>query len=115
MTTNHSLSPAGNPFTRRDFLRTGTTAVAASAAGRLVEAASLAPGESGARANVEWRNKQAGMVYRKLGRTGMMISEVVSGGDPIKLDNYKQLELAIEMGLNYLDMAPAYHRGDCEL
>ncbi len=115
MTTNHSLLTAGNSFTRRDFLRTGTTAVAASAAGRLVEAASLAPGESGAGANVEWRNKQAGMVYRKLGRTGMMISEVVSGGDPVKLDNYKQLELAIEMGLNYLDMAPAYHRGDCEL
>lgn len=45
----------------------------------------------------------------------MMISEVVSGGDPIKLDSYKQLELVIEMGLNYLDMAPAYHRGDCEL
>ena len=115
MTTNHSLLPAGNPFTRRDFLRGGAIAVAASASGNLVDATSLAPGASGAGANVEWRNKQAGMAYRKLGRTNLMISEVVSGGDPVKLDNYKQLELALEMGLNYLDMAPAYHRGDCEL
>jgi aryl-alcohol dehydrogenase-like predicted oxidoreductase len=62
----------------------------------------------------EWRNKQQGMAYRQLGRTGMMISEVVSGGDPIRLDNYKHLNLAVEMGLNYLDMAPAYGRGECE-
>lgn len=62
----------------------------------------------------EWRNKQAGMSYRQFGRTGMMISEVVSGGDPITLENYKHLELAFEMGLNYLDMAPAYNRGDTE-
>ncbi|MFN7993530.1 MAG: aldo/keto reductase [Bryobacteraceae bacterium] len=63
----------------------------------------------------EWRNKQPGMAYRRLGRTGMMISEVVSGGDPIKSDNYRQLNLALEMGLNYLDMAPAYNNGDCEV
>jgi hypothetical protein len=62
----------------------------------------------------EWRNKQSDMAYRRLGRTGMMISEVVSGGDPIRPDNYEHLNLAIEMGLNYLDMAPAYGRGDCE-
>jgi aryl-alcohol dehydrogenase-like predicted oxidoreductase len=62
----------------------------------------------------EWRNKQSGMSYRKLGRTGLMISEVVSGGDPIRPDNYRHLELALDMGLNYLDMAPAYGRGKCE-
>ena len=44
----------------------------------------------------------------------MMISEVVSGGDPITLSNYEHLNLALEMGLNYLDMAPAYNRGDTE-
>src|SRR5689334_7923901 len=54
------------------------------------------------------------MAYRRLGRTGLMISEVICGGDPIKLDNYKHLERAIEMGLNYLDMAPAYNKGDTE-
>jgi len=56
---------------------------------------------------VEWRNRQTGMAYRQLGRTGLMISEVICGGDPIKLDNYQHLSLALEMGLNYLDMAPA--------
>ncbi|MBV8809273.1 MAG: aldo/keto reductase [Acidobacteriaceae bacterium] len=65
--------------------------------------------------NSEWRNKQAGMAYRRLGRTGLMISEIVCGGDPIGTDNYKHLDLALEMGLNYLDMAPAYGNGDCEI
>ncbi|MCH8217731.1 MAG: aldo/keto reductase [Planctomycetes bacterium] len=62
----------------------------------------------------EWRNKQGDMAYRKLGRTGLMISEVICGGDPIALDNYGHIELAIDMGLNYLDMAPMYRRGETE-
>jgi aryl-alcohol dehydrogenase-like predicted oxidoreductase len=60
-------------------------------------------------------NKQPGMAYRRLGRTNLMISEVVCGGDPIRTDNYKHIALALEMGLNYLDMAPAYGDGDCEI
>src|SRR5437588_8030435 len=63
-----------------------------------------------ARVAPEWRNRKEGMAYRRLGRTGMMVSEVVCGGDPIRLDNYKHLELALEKGLNYLDMAPAYNK-----
>jgi aryl-alcohol dehydrogenase-like predicted oxidoreductase len=43
-----------------------------------------------------------------------MVSEVVAGGDPITLENYKHLEAALERGLNYLDMAPAYNKGDTE-
>nr|WKN35204.1 aldo/keto reductase [Tunicatimonas sp. TK19036] len=62
----------------------------------------------------EWRNQQPGMAYRQLGRTGMMISEVVCGGDPIRLGNTRPVELAMEKGLNYLDMAPAYGNGECE-
>jgi aryl-alcohol dehydrogenase-like predicted oxidoreductase len=54
------------------------------------------------------------MAYRRLGRTGLMVSEVVSGGDPITLDNYEHLNAALERGLNYLDMAPAYNGGQCE-
>jgi aryl-alcohol dehydrogenase-like predicted oxidoreductase len=54
------------------------------------------------------------MVYRRFGRSGLMISEVVSGGDPINPSNFEHLNVAIEMGLNYLDMAPAYGNGDCE-
>lgn len=83
---------------RRAFL--ATTALAASAAAQ-------APKQ-------EWRNKQSTMSYRQLGRTGLMISEVVSGGDPITLQNYEHLNVALELGLNYLDMAPAYNRGDTE-
>lgn len=63
----------------------------------------------------EWRNKQPDMAYRQLGNTGLMISEVVNGGDPVREDNLFTTEMAMERGLNYLDMAPAYGRGTCEI
>lgn len=111
-----SRTDAGPPSTpsRRHFLQaTGAAAgLALTATGSPAAPVDDAP--PAAPPAVEWRNKQPGMSYRRLGRTGMMVSEVVSGGDPITLENYKQLELALEMGLNYLDMAPAYHRGDTE-
>ena len=62
----------------------------------------------------EWRNRQSGMAYRRLGRTGFMISEVVMGGNTIAPDNHDHVLLAIDMGLNYLDTAPAYGRGASE-
>ena len=62
----------------------------------------------------EWRNRQPEMRYRKLGRTGFMISEIVCGGDPISPTNNRHVELAIEMGLNYLDTAPEYGEGASE-
>ena len=101
---------------RRSLLKAGTIAVgAASLPGSAVKAvevhAAPKPPEPG---QVEWRNKQQGMAYRQLGRTGLMVSEVVAGGDPITLENYKHMEMALEMGLNYLDMAPAYNQGDTE-
>ena len=101
---------------RRALLKTGALAVgAASLAGSSTMAAE---GHSAPRnpepGQVEWRNKQEGMAYRRLGRTGLMVSEVVAGGDPITLENYKHMELALDMGLNYLDMAPAYNKGDTE-
>ncbi len=107
-------SPDDPGTTRRTFLNAGTTAMLLGGAAALAR-----PGEAPAapqtpETDVEWRNKQPGMSYRRLGRTEMMISEVVSGGDPITSENFKHLELAIEMGLNYLDMAPAYHKGDTE-
>ncbi len=87
---------------RRQFLSRTAAGLASAAAA------------SAAESNVEWRNKQSGMAYRRLGRTGMMISEIISGGDPITLSNYQHINLALEMGLNYLDMAPAYNRGETE-
>jgi predicted aldo/keto reductase-like oxidoreductase len=43
-----------------------------------------------------------------------MISEIVCGGDPISPTNNRHVELAIEMGLNYLDTAPEYGEGASE-
>jgi len=98
----------GQPrVSRRQLLGTGAAAALAGA-GRAPAAAALqAPRE-------EWRNRQPRMAYRRLGRTGLMISEVVCGGDPVTLENYRHLERALEAGLNYLDMAPQYNGGDCE-
>ena len=96
---------------RRDFLKSsvalaaGVGAMQADAAGAVVPAAD---------AKLEWRNKQPEMRYRKLGRTGYMISEMVCGGDPISPTNNRHVELAIEMGLNYLDTAPEYGEGQSE-
>jgi len=106
-----------NKLKRRDFLTLGALATAgltvqtslANASPQNVQAL-----KSNSVKPQEWRNRQSEMSYRQLGRTGYMVSEFVSGGDPIRLDNYKHLNLALEKGLNYLDMAPAYGRGECE-
>ncbi len=63
----------------------------------------------------EYRNRQDNMSYRRLGRTGFMVSEVVMGGNTISPTNFKHVELAIDMGLNYLDTSPAYGRGRSEM
>jgi aryl-alcohol dehydrogenase-like predicted oxidoreductase len=99
---------------RREFLR-GTLALVAGAAALPAGVAGLprafpAPPP----AEPEWRNRQAGMRYRRLGRTGFMVSEVVCGGDPIAPDNRRHVELAVGMGLNYFDTAPAYGGGRSE-
>jgi aryl-alcohol dehydrogenase-like predicted oxidoreductase len=111
----NEISAAGSPGpTRRDLLRAGTAALALGAGAPALAGGRGAPGRPADDAQDEWRNKQPGMAYRRLGRTGLMVSEVVCGGDPITLQNYKHLARALEIGLNYLDMAPAYNRGDTE-
>ena len=102
------------PVDRRAFL-------GSLAAGVTLGLPAPAPGwraapRAGARlpAEPEWRNRQGGMKYRRLGRTGFMISEIVCGGDPIAPDNRRHVEMAIERGLNYLDTAPDYGRGRSE-
>jgi aryl-alcohol dehydrogenase-like predicted oxidoreductase len=99
------------PLDRREFLK-GSLTVAGGAA-----AALGAVGGAGAAdppPEAEWRNRQAGMRYRRLGRTGFMISEIVQGGDPISPDNRRHVEVAVERGLNYLDTAPVYAQGRSE-
>src|SRR5262245_47098286 len=61
-----------------------------------------------------WRNRQSSIAYRRLGRTGYMISEMVMGGNTIAPDNHEHVLLALDMGLNYLDTAPAYGKGKSE-
>ncbi|MGH9719808.1 MAG: aldo/keto reductase [Bryobacteraceae bacterium] len=62
----------------------------------------------------EWRNRQSPMAYRRLGRTGYMISEMVMGGNTIAPDNHEHVLQALDAGLNYLDTAPAYGKGRSE-
>src|SRR5438046_10498791 len=92
---------------RREFL-------AASAAAALAQILASKPDAAPAGASGEWRNRQSGIAYRRLGRTGYMISEVVMGGNTIAPDNYEHILAALDMGLNYLDTAPAYGRGRSE-
>jgi len=101
-------------FGRRDFLM-GSLGIAGAMAVRPARAARGAPTPApAAPPEAEWRNRQAGMRYRRLGRTGYMISEIVFGGDPVAPDNRRHVEIAFERGLNYFDTAPAYGQGRSE-
>ena len=105
-----------NPMTRREFVRTSIgIAAGAGLADRSRTLGAAERGGATAEPEVEWRNKQSEMRYRRLGRAGFMISEIVCGGDPIAPDNNRHVELAIELGLNYLDTAPAYGGGKSEM
>lgn len=102
------------PVNRRAFLEASLAAGAAAALpsslGAWVPSAPPLP-QAG---QVEWRNRQGGMKYRRLGKTGFMVSEIVFGGDPIAPDNRRHVEVAVGRGLNYLDTAPDYGRGKSE-
>ena len=101
-------------LSRRKFL-TVASATSAGLSGLTLQSANASPEQtSKPEVKLEWRNRQSEMAYRQLGRTGMMISEVVCGGDPIRFGNTRPVELAMDKGLNYLDMAPAYGNGECE-
>jgi len=92
-------------LTRRQFLQ--DAALAAAIATKAPAASDDSRGE--------WRNRQSGVSYRRLGRTGYMISEIVMGGNTISPTNYEHVLAAIDRGLNYLDTAPAYGRTASEL
>ena len=99
---------------RRGFLKSSVVLAMGGGALRAGAARAGTAAAPQAEAKLEWRNKQPEMRYRKLGRTGFMISEMVCGGDPISPTNNRHVELAIEMGLNYLDTAPEYGEGQSE-
>lgn len=98
---------------RREFLK-GSLAAAGGTAAVLGGTGRVGAGGSDSPSGGEWRNRQAGMRYRRLGRTGFMVSEIVQGGDPVSPDNRRHVEVAVERGLNYLDTAPVYASGESE-
>lgn len=66
---------AENKINRRSFIASASATAAIAATGNLVRAQSHEPGP-----DVEWRNRKSGMAYRRLGRTNLMVSEIVFGG-----------------------------------
>ena len=97
------MSEAGKntPNTRRDFLKAGTAAVAGAAAGSL-GTAGAAPADTS-----KILNYNPKMGYRRLGKTGVMISEVSLGGHGATGDHVKNriavLQRAVELGMNLVD------------
>jgi predicted aldo/keto reductase-like oxidoreductase len=92
---------------RRQFLSAAAQAALAAA---LAQKSEASPDDD----KGEWRNRQSGVSYRRLGRTGFQISEVVMGGNTIAPDNFEHVLSALDRGLNYLDTAPAYGNGKSE-
>jgi uncharacterized protein len=87
-----------NP-SRRDFLKTTTTAVAGAAVGALGSEAAAAADTA------KILNHNPKMAYRRLGKTGFQISEIALGGHGGKTveDRVAVLDRAVELGLNYVD------------
>ncbi|MEO0793590.1 MAG: aldo/keto reductase [Verrucomicrobiota bacterium] len=103
--------------TRREFVQR-SLAVSAGlslAQGIRLEAADTPPAPGQAPASVEWRNRQEGMAYRQLGRTGMMVSELMVGSFPFNDEScYPVLDAQLECGMNYIDTAASYSNGKVE-
>jgi predicted aldo/keto reductase-like oxidoreductase len=60
----------------------------------------------------EWRKVKGQMAYRRLGRTGLFISEVSLGGSP--MPDWSLLRQIIERGVNYIDSSSSYDNGNAE-
>jgi len=56
--------------------------------------------------------KKGQMHYRRLGRTGLFISEVSLGGSPVP--EWPILAQAVERGVNYIDTSHTYQNGNSE-
>ncbi|MEW6354926.1 MAG: aldo/keto reductase [Planctomycetota bacterium] len=88
-----------NRFSRRDFLRTVPAT--------LIAASTLTAQETKPR-----RVRKGEMVYRRLGRTELMVSEISLGGSPVPDEMI--FGRTIERGVNYVDTSEAYSKGNSE-
>lgn len=55
---------------------------------------------------------KGGVHYRRLGRTGLMVSEISLGGSPTPTESV--FRKAVEMGVNYIDTSSIYSFGNSE-
>jgi predicted aldo/keto reductase-like oxidoreductase len=92
------------PQDRRTFIKTmagGAVALRSSLAG-LFGAGQAAPS----------RLEKDGMSYRRLGRTGLLVSEISLGSSP--LPDPDLLRAIIDRGVNYIDTSHSYDNGNAE-
>jgi len=86
-------------FSRRDFLKASSATVVAG--GTVL-------GQEGKGKRV----RKGDMVYRRLGRTDLMVSEISLGGSPAP--NEMLFGRAIARGVNYIDTSENYEKGNSE-
>lgn len=105
-----------NKFSRRSFVqRTAASSLGLLAASSVLSANASAPVTPKIGLPEEWRNKQDHMLYRRLGRTWMMLSEIVMGTFPFNDPQYLPVvEAGVERGINYIDTASSYSNGKVE-
>jgi predicted aldo/keto reductase-like oxidoreductase len=94
---------------RRSFLR---SIIAGTAAASLAPVISSTPQAASAQTSKPDKIRKNNMVYRRLGRTGLYVSEISLGGSP--LPDERLLFQLIERGINYIDTSDSYENGNCE-
>jgi len=116
---------------RRSFL-TGAASGAGAALGSLVVGAGAAAGrfspwmpvgaglsdDGVVKTHPEWKQAWKGsriQSYRRFGRTGFMVSDIVEGAGPLREEADAIPRLAIERGVNYIDTSPDYSANGSEI
>lgn len=106
------MTDRSSGINRRDFLH--YAAGAAIGASALAGASEQLDAEEGKKKvdpdALVWRNKQPGMVYRRLGRTNWMVSRLAAGWR----GNNRLKQMLFNKGVNYFDTSRAYANGNNE-